>query len=340
MKKGVAVVFLLLAALGCAFAQGTTDSAASAERDGLVIALSNSFYGNSWRKQSVDCFIKSAEEAKAAGRIADYIVVNGDGSQNTQIAQLNSLILSGVDAICINAASPTALNGTIDTAIKQGIKVITFDSVVTHPEAYKFGFDFYGFGTTVAEYIAQRLNGEGNVINVRGIRGSDPEIQMNNGIIDTFAKYPGIKIVAEVDGEADAATCQSAIANVLPSLDEVDAVVTQGGEYGAVQAFEAAGREIPLVVGYNRAEFIDWWIKAKAESGYETISVGSEPSISSFAFWAALHILEGDEVPLELNLPAVAVTNETVDLYADMEPGTVVAQDYNEEFTMNILAEL
>ena len=52
MKKGVAVVFLLLAALGCAFAQGTTDSAASAESDGLVIALSNSFYHRTWYKYS------------------------------------------------------------------------------------------------------------------------------------------------------------------------------------------------------------------------------------------------------------------------------------------------
>src|SRR6202048_2130774 len=75
------------------------------------IALSNSFYGNTWRKQMVDVMQKAANEAKAQGLISDFAVDNGDGTANTQLAQLNSLILSHPDAILVNAASPTALNG-------------------------------------------------------------------------------------------------------------------------------------------------------------------------------------------------------------------------------------
>jgi ribose transport system substrate-binding protein len=88
------------------------------------IALSNSFYGNTWRKQMVDVMQKAANEAKAQGVISDFAVDNGDGTANTQLAQLNSLILSHPDAILINAASPTALNGAVTQAIQQGIKVI------------------------------------------------------------------------------------------------------------------------------------------------------------------------------------------------------------------------
>ena len=84
------------------------------------IALSNSFYGNTWRKQMVDVMQKAANEAKAQGLISDFIVDNGDGTANTQLAQLNSLILSHPDAILINAASPTALNGAIAQADSTG----------------------------------------------------------------------------------------------------------------------------------------------------------------------------------------------------------------------------
>ena len=71
----------------------------------LVIALSNSYFGNTWRRQMVDAFKEAAEQAKKDGRISDYDIENGDGSVNQQVSQMNGLILKQVDAIAINAAS-------------------------------------------------------------------------------------------------------------------------------------------------------------------------------------------------------------------------------------------
>ncbi|SLM17458.1 conserved exported hypothetical protein [uncultured spirochete] len=335
MKKVLtAALIVLVLSTVCVFAD------AKGVQKGYVIALSNSFYGNSWRKQMVDCFTKSAMQAKAAGRISDFIIVNGDGTQNTQISQLNSLILSDVDAICINAASPTALNGVIEKAIKKGIKVITFDSIVTQPDAYKMDFDFYGQGKTIAKYCVDRFKGKANVLFVRGIRGSDPEIQLYNGAMSVLKANPGMKVVAEADGEADAAISQSAVSNILPSLNNIDVAITTGGEYGVVQAFEAAGRKVPVIIGSNRSEFIKWWIDEKAKNGYETVSISSEPSIGSVVVWLAIHILEGDKVPNSIKLNSILVTNKTVDQYKDLLPGTVIAQDYDEQFVIDMLKNL
>ena len=235
------------------------------------IAHSNSFYGNTWRKQMVDVMQKAADGAKAKGLISDLVVDNGDGTANTQLAQLNSLILSHPDAILINAASPTALNGAIGQAAQQGIKVVVFDSLT----------------------------------------------------------------------EADNAKAQSAVANLLPSMPNIDAVLSEGS-YGVVQAFLAAGKPVPLVIGNNRAEFILWWIDEKAKNGYQTISLGSEPSIGVVAFWLSIHILQGDKVP-EMKaqpylLPLVAVTNDTVDQFKDIQPGTVIAHQYDDQWVKdNIL---
>ncbi len=43
-------------------------------------------------------------------------------------------------------------------------------------------------------------------------------------------QYPDMEVVATVVGEASATKTQEEITKILPSLTEVDAVLTQGGE--------------------------------------------------------------------------------------------------------------
>src|SRR5277367_5408087 len=118
---------------------------ASASADKPVIALSNAYYGNTWRHQMVEAFEASAKEAKAAGKIADFVILNGDGTVAQQNSQLAELILKGVDAIAVDAASETAVNGTIQKACAAGIKIVSFDSVASAPCNYQLNFDFKGY---------------------------------------------------------------------------------------------------------------------------------------------------------------------------------------------------
>ncbi len=303
-----------------------------------VIALSNSFYGNSWRKQMVDSMQEAAKDAKAKDLISDFIVANGDGTENTQIQQMSSLILQNVDLILINAASLTGLNGVIGKAHQKGIKVIAFDSIVNSPFAYKIEYDNSSWGSISAKYVVDRFKGNAKILITRGVMGSAPEKDDYEAMMKIFKATPGIKILGEVDTEADIAKSQSAVANVLPSFPEIDACVGMSGDFGVVQAFLNAGRKVPVIVGSNRAEFISWWIDAKAKDGYETISLGSEPSIGAVAFWVGVHILKGDKVPEMIKkpyeLPLVPVTNQNVDQFKGIQPGTVIAQKYTDEWVV------
>lgn len=317
---------------------GLARSAAAQElpKGKWVVALSNSYYGNTWRKQMVDAFNAAGKEAKKKGLIKDYVVVNGDGTQNTQIAQMNSLILKGVNIICINAASPTALNGVIEQAHKAGIKVLAFDSIADSPYAYKMDFDFVMDGVMRVDYVAKRLNGKGNVVQILGVSGSAPAIQMHQGQNDELKKYPDLKVVAKVEGEASAATAQQNMANVLPSLPQVDAVLTQAGNdsYGVVQAFEASDRPMPLILGDGTSEFLQWWLKMKKEKGYETISIGSAPGIGGAAFWVGLAILNGLDVPKEMQIPLSVVKQDEVEKYSNLKPGMVISPDFTYQYVL------
>lgn len=304
-----------------------------------VVGLSNSYYGNTWRKQMVEIFEQVAAAAQTDGLIASYEVQNGDNTVNAQIAQINSFILSDVDAICINAASPTALNSVIDQAVDQGIVVVAFDSIVNTEKAYTIDNDWNDYGGQQCDYILNRLNGTGNVIIIRGVSGSSSDQGINTAIHNRIDGEAGIKVVAEIYGEASATKTQEELMKLLPSLPEVDAVFTNGGgdALGVVRAFEQAGREVPIVMGDNSAEFIQWWIQAKEESGYETISVGTGPGCSSAAFWAALNILDGKDVPREMYLGITTVTQDTVEQYADLQPGTIVSEVFSNEYVVNNL---
>lgn len=298
-----------------------------------VIGLSNSYYGNTWRKQMVDAFVEAAEQAKKEGIIKDYIVMNGDGTQNTQIAQMNSLILQQVDAICINAFSPTAINGVIDRAAQADIKVLAFDSIATSPNCWTMDFNFFEQGQVLAQYIVDRLGGKGNTIMVRGISGSAPELAIYEGQMEVLKRYPDVKVLATVFGEASDTVAQKAVANVLPSLPEVPAVMNQGGDgFGTAQAFADAGRPTPVIIGGNRAEFIHWWIQQKKANGYETISLGSTPGIGAAALWTAVNILQGNDVPKKMSLNCFLVTQDTVEQFADMKPGTVISPVFTNDY--------
>ena len=96
---------------GCLLA-GASLPAAGKARAAPVIALSNVYYGDIFRHQMVESFSAAATEAKRRGNISDFVVLNGDGSVNQQIAQFSDLGLRHVDVIAVDAASDTALNAS------------------------------------------------------------------------------------------------------------------------------------------------------------------------------------------------------------------------------------
>lgn len=302
-----------------------------------VIGLSNSYYGNTWRKQMVDAFTASAQEAKDNGYIKDFIIQNGDGTVNAQIAQINSFILQGVDAICINAASPTSLNNVIQKALDAGIKVIAFDSIVNLDGVYTMDYDWVSMGEKKTQYVMDRIGGKGNVVIVRGVSGAAPDLGIYEGIMNIVNKYPDVKVVSEVIGEASATKAQEGMLKVLPSLPTIDAVITHCGSdsIGVVNAFEQSGKDVPLVLGDNTAEFMKWWNDQKAANGYETLSVNSTPSCGGAALWTAVDVLNGVDVPQKMMLNFIYISQEESGNYTDLQPGTIASPNFSNEDVIN-----
>src|SRR5688500_13048307 len=331
MTKG-----LVLSAVALALMSGTVFAETSSKR----IALSNNYAGNSWRQAMLESWAKVTGPAVEQGIVAAAdAFTTAENSATEQAAQIQNLILEGYDAIVLNAASPTALNGAVKEACDAGIIVVSFDGVVTEPCAWRIAGDFAKMGEVQLDYLNEKMAKGGNLLEIRGLAGVFVDDEVHKGIESGVKKYSQFKVVGSVHGDWTQTVAQKAVAGVLPSLPEVAAVVTQGGDgYGAAQAFKAAGRPTPLIIMGNRQDELAWWKEQKDASGYETMSVSIAPGVSTLAFWVAQQILDGKEVPKDMIVPFLRIDQDTLEASLETTPaGGVANVEYSQEDAIKVI---
>jgi ribose transport system substrate-binding protein len=328
---------LLLASVALAGVTG----AAIADTSGKRIALSNNYAGNSWRQAMLQSWDKVTKPAVEAGTVAAADAFTTAENQATeQAAQIQNMILQGYDAIVLNAASPTALNGAVKEACDAGITVVSFDGIVTEPCAWRIAVDFKGMGKSEIEYLKEALPEGGKLLEIRGLAGVFVDDEISAGIHEGVAENPQFEIVGSVHGDWAQDVAQKAVAGILPSLPaDIVGVVTQGGDgYGAAQAFAAAGRPTPLIIMGNRQDELKWWKEQKDANGYKTMSVSIAPGVSTLAFWVAQQILDGKDVPKDLVVPFLRIDQDNLE--ANLETtaeGGVANVEYSQEDAIAVI---
>jgi ribose transport system substrate-binding protein len=329
-------------ALAISLLVGLTAPTLAADTITKKIALSNNFAGNSWRQAMLKSWDKVTKDALAKKVVAQAPSFTTSENQATeQAAQIQNMILQGFDAIVVNAASPTALNGAVKQACDAGIVVVSFDGIVTEPCAYRIAVDFKQLGAMQIDYFAKR-GLKGNLLEIRGLAGVFVDDEIHQGIVAGVAKRPEFKIVGSVHGNWTQTVAQKEVSAILSTLPAVTAVATQGGDgYGVAQAFKAAGRPTPIIFMGNRQDELAWWKEQRDANKYETMSASIAPGSSTFAFWVAQQILSGAKVPKEMKLPISVVTQDTLDASLKAtEPGSVVNVEYTQKEVIDFIAKL
>jgi ribose transport system substrate-binding protein len=318
-----------------------TSPARAADTSKKKIALSNNYAGNSWRQQMLKSWERVTRDAVAKKVVGEVRAFTTSENQATeQAAQIQNLILQGYDAIVVDAASPTALNGAVKQACDAGIVVVSFDGTVTEPCAYKVAVDFRKMGTMQLDYLAAHKI-KGNLLEIRGLAGVIVDDEIHAGIGNAVKAHPEFKVVGSVHGNWTQTVAQKEVAGILPTLPPISAVVTQGGDgYGAAQAFKSAGRPIPTIIMGNRQDELAWWKEQKDRSGYQTMSVSIAPGSSTFAFWVAQQVLAGASVPKQLTLPLLVIEQKDLDgAVKTTEKGGVANVEYTQQQVIDFLAK-
>jgi len=270
------------------------------------IALSNSYIGNMWRTEMVNIAKLYSERKEVKPLLKHFQISSAGNDVSAQIAQLNQMILGGVDAIVVDAASPTGLNSTINRAVDAGILVVSIDNVVTTDKAIVLEQDETEMGRLWAEFIVEKMGHKGRVLMVRGVAGTTDDTERTDGGKSVFSKYPDIKIT-EVYGRWDSGTAQKVTADALAAAGAgFDGVWSQGGDDGIIRAFEAAGYKVPPIAGEAENGFRSY----AAEHKLPILSIGQSAAGSAHAMKVALAMLQGQKMPQHIKATNVQVRTE------------------------------
>jgi len=123
-------------------------------------------------------------------------------SDERQIEQIDSLVATGIDLLIVAPNQVQTISPAIDRAYDKGIPVIVFERKTNSQKYTAFiSADNYEMGRVMGEYIASQLHGKGRVMEIMGLKGSSPAIERHNGFTDALRQYPGINVVATLQGD-------------------------------------------------------------------------------------------------------------------------------------------
>jgi len=273
----------------------------------FTIGISNPFISSEYRTQMIASLIEINQEYMDRGLTTELVIESADTDVAGQIQQLQNLIAKEVDAILVNPGDVSGLNATLQEALDKGIIVISVDQELNVPGVYNVGIDQKEWAMTSAEWLAETLGSEGDVVEIEGFPGHPANVARMDGVDEVFADHPGINVLARDTGKWDEATGQQVMSNFLAAYPNLDGYWTQDGmAIGALQAVMAANPAVwPVAVGEGRCQFINLWVDVlESQPDFETIAVANPPGVSPTGLRVAVNMLLGEKVN-ESNLGGV-----------------------------------
>lgn len=273
----------------------------SDQGDGFVVGFSNGYWGNTWRAQMIEDFEKQAEKYKTEGILSDYMVSNTNSDAAEQLNQINAMIDAGVDAIMIDAVSPTTIRSAVERAKKEGILVV----ITNDPAAYEGTIcvcgDNYSWQQIQAKWLVEQLGGKGDIVVISGVAGNSADTFRQKANDDVLSAYPDIKILVSAPGSWSQTEAQSVMTTFLSSYDKIDAVLEQDvmGE-GVLKAYENAGKELPVMTGDYTKSFLQKWSELP---DLNTIGVSYAPGNAVPALDVTVRLLQGKTIKEEVLEP-------------------------------------
>jgi ribose transport system substrate-binding protein len=167
------------------------------------------------------------------------------GSPEKQVADIQNMMAQNVDGLVILATNSGPLTPIAKEAHDRGIYIVNVDRGFLQPVADLFlEGDNKAFGRKAAEYIAQKLNGKGDIVILEGAP-STVNTDRVNAALEVFKRYPEIKILGRQPSNWNREKAVSVMQNFLSQFSHIDAVWAGDDDValGAIQAIKQAGRD-------------------------------------------------------------------------------------------------
>ena len=274
------------------------------------IAVVNGFVGNTWRIQMIKTAKAFVEDPAVKDKIAEFKVVSTGTDAPAQLGAIEDFINQGFDAIVTIAVAPDGFDRVIRLADRENVVLVPFDNVLDTDAVMQVNEDQLEMGRQWARFVLKELEAagktSGKILEVRGLPGNSVDRDRSLGIHEVFDATPGPWEIVQVVGNWDDGTAQKVTADALAVHGTFDAVITQGGSTGTVQALLDAGHPMVPVAGEAENGFRKL-IAEHADEGLKGLSIGQSPGLVAISIKAAIAALEGNPMPQLISVPLPAV---------------------------------
>jgi simple sugar transport system substrate-binding protein len=285
--------------LGVAFvAAGALWLAAASDGGTITVGFSQIGAESAWRTAETKSIRDEAEKRGVNLKFSD-----AQQKQENQIKALRSFIAQRVDAIILAPVVETGWDQVLKEAKRAKIPVVLVDRGVDVSDeglyATLIASDFVEEGRMAAEWLAKKMGGKANIVQLEGTPGSAPAIDRKKGFEEALKKHPDMKIIKSQTGDFTRAKGKEVMeAFIKAEGKNISAVYAHNDDMalGAIQALEAAGmnpgKDVILVSIDAVKGAFDAMIK-----GTLNATVECNPLLGPAAFDAAEKILKGEELP-------------------------------------------
>jgi ribose transport system substrate-binding protein len=241
-----------------------------------------------------------------------------------QVADIESMVSGGTDAVAIYSVDPVAILTAVDAAKAAGAKVIAAVSVFEGADVSvgisdrDFGF---AQGVLAGPILKERKPDKATYkVAILNADSLGPNLlDRKQGLIDGLTTgVTNFEIVSDVEAWAED-TALSAVETILQAHPDLDVILTVNdpGSLGALSAVEAAGIDSnsgTIVMGLG----IDRRVLEGVLDGSFPGSVSPEPIATGRALASvALALSRGDAVPANIVVPVVTITTENAQSIID-----------------------
>ena len=296
-----------------------TDTSAYAATGAKKACFANASISNPWRQTGWITMNEQLKVLQESGAISEMETRDAQDSDDTQIADIDYFINEGnCDIYLISPNSTAAMTPAVERACDTGKPVVIFDRGVQTdcPVTFIHPIGGFAWGIDTAEFLIEELEPGSKVVALRILPGVDVLEQRWAAAEKLFGEND-IEAVDYFTG-ADPAEIKKIISDELAKGD-VDGIWMDAGDgaVAAIEAFEDAGVDYPVMTGEDEMSFLRKW--------KETGLTGLAPVYSNFQWrtplLAAQKIFAGEEIPKEWVLPQSPITAEEVDQYLEANEG-------------------
>ncbi|HLL89033.1 MAG TPA: ABC transporter substrate-binding protein [Tepidisphaeraceae bacterium] len=161
-----------------------------------------------------------------------------------QADQIEAMVEKGIQGLVVLPFDSDTPLPAIKKAKRQGVYVVSVDRGLREDVAdvYLAG-DNRAFGRKAAEFMAERMNGQGNIVVMRGMPVEIDQERVD-GFLEVIKKHPGIKVLDQQPGMWNRQTAHGVMQNFLTKYPKIDAVWGSDDDMalGIEQAIREANR--------------------------------------------------------------------------------------------------